>query len=161
VDPTYERDDLSVLPVTSVTGRGTPRAWDVILGPPAFGGAPEARIKAALDGLALYQGIMDSITPVLDRRTAHWFKLFLARGAEGPLAGDVKVDGAPVGVASSFEAAGWQGIEELVVRQFGLIRAVDRAVDASTAATLEQAHGSSSEGSSWSRRLLDRRGDSP
>lgn len=156
VDAAYERDELSVLPVTSVTGRGPPRAWDLVLGPPAYGGAARDRIKAALDDLVLYQGIMDSITPVLDRRVAHWFKLFLARGADGKLAGDVKVDGVAVGVAHSFETADWTGIDEAAVRQFGLIRPSDRPVDVSTAADLAQAHGAPSPGASWWRRLLGR-----
>jgi hypothetical protein len=128
----------------------------VVLGPPAFGGEPRDRIKAALDHLVLYQGIMDSITPVLDRRVAHWFKVFLARSADGKLVGDVKVDGVAVGVAHSFETANWAGIDEVVVRQFGLIRPSNRRVDASTAADLAQAHGSPSPGGSWWRRLLGR-----
>ncbi len=141
-DDGYRREGLAVMPVTSSTGPGRPVAWDLILGPPAFGGEQRDKIKEALDNLALFQGIMDSITPALEDRTGHWLKLFLARTDDGSVNGDVKVDGVPIGVAPSFQAADWREAGAFVVRQFGIIRPVERPVDPSMLAAVEGAHES-------------------
>jgi hypothetical protein len=156
-DSTFEAVGLTVAPVTSVTGRDKPRSWDLILGPPAFGGEPRDQIDQALGNLVLFQGIMDSVVDVLSSRVGHWLKLFLVYAPDGTVTGDVKVDGVQIGVAPSFATADWRGVEGAVIRQFGLLRPVERPIDAAVATDLESRHGSEPRRSGWLRRLVHAR----
>lgn len=151
---TFEAAGVSALTVTSVTGDRKPMAWDLLLGPPAIGGEERLQVQEALDNLALFQGIMDSITPALEHRVGHWFKLFLALGQDGSLHGDVKVDGVQVGVAPSFSGADWRGATGFAVRQFGLVRPADRQPDQSVIDDLARAHGSPARKRRFLGRLL-------
>ena len=149
-------DGVTTMQITSVTGLGRPRPWELYLGPAAIGGEPRGLIEAALQRNVLLQGIMDSITPALDRRQGHWLKLLLVRGPGGSATGDVKVDGRAIGVAPSFDLADWGDAPALIVRQFAIARPVDRAVDPTIAADLLERHGATENQPSLWRRLFRR-----
>jgi hypothetical protein len=141
-----------VLKLTSMTdGRATP--WALVLGPPAVGDGQRDELLRALEDSLLMQGIVDSITPVLGEIRPHWMKLFLVRSPDGRLLGDVKIDGLQVGVADSFDSAAWPASSGgFIVRQFGLARPSNRAVDADTLATLGGGAHERERGRSWWRR---------
>ena len=122
-------DGVNLMPVTSMTD-GVPTAWDLFTGSPSIGGEPRAPIVAAIDDLALVQGIIDSITGSLGELRPHWFKLFIIRTADGQWLGDMKIDGVPVGIVESFQSPKWPADGTFLVRQFGLYRPADRTPDA-------------------------------
>ena len=120
---------VELMPVTSMMD-GVAVAWDLFTGSPSIGGEPRAAIVAAVDDLALVQGIIDSIVGSLAELGPHWFKLFIVRTAEGMWLGDMKIDGVSVGIVDSFESPKWPAGATFAVRQFGLYRPADRRPDA-------------------------------
>ncbi len=155
VDPRYVHGGLAINTVASVTGNGKPVAWELIVGPPAYTGVPMGAVREAIDHLALMQGIMDSITPVLEQRTGHWFKVVLGRGTDHRVFGDVKVDGVPIGVAPSFEAADWRNADTFSVRQFGIVMPA-ATTDPALLANLVGVSGEAPARPSLLRRLIGR-----
>ncbi len=136
VIPVLQADDdrrvlpsgVASMPVTSMTDN-VATSWDLLTGSPGVGGERPDLILAAIDDHALAQGIMDSISGALGEVRPHWFKLFIVRDGDGRLIGDVKLDGVAVGVAASFDSPEWPP-GPMVVRQFGLVRPVNRTPDA-------------------------------
>jgi hypothetical protein len=132
---------VSVVSISSLTdGRAT--AWDLMMGPAGVGGDARDDVERAIANLALAQGLIDTLTPFLALVRGHWYKLFLARGRDGEMFGDMKVDGRQVGLTGSFDGAQWPA-GSMTVRQFGLVRPANRAIDLETAEFL-RSHSPSS-----------------
>ena len=142
-----------VTPELTSNTAGRLTSWKLILGPPAIGGEPRAEILPSIKNLSLMQGIVDSLTPVLDQIRPHWTKLFLVKTADGRLLGDVKVDGIQIGVPPSFDSPRWPQGLGFVVRQFGFARPTSGQVRDDFARTLGADAPASAQKRPWWQRL--------
>jgi hypothetical protein len=141
---------VTTMQMTSMTD-GVATEWDLITGAASIGGDRRDLIVAAVDDLALAQGIVDSITGALAEPRPHWFKLFLVRAEDGRLIGDMKIDGVAVGITESFESPQWP-TGSMVVRQFGLVRPAGRNPDPAQIEFLKPADAAPSTPRRWWQR---------
>jgi len=134
---------------TSVT-EGRTTVWDLILGPPAFGGEAQDAARDANKSFMLGQGIVDSLVDASASARPHWFKLFLIHATGHDLIGDVKVDGVQIGVAPSFASATWP-TGTVLVRQFGLMRPTDRTPSDDTVRKIRELEAPNDRRPWWKR----------
>ena len=141
---------VRTMELSSMTA-GVPTAWDLFTGSPYVVGDDRQAVLAAIDDLALIQGIIDSITGSLGVIRPHWFKFFVVRTGKHELLGDMKVDGVPVGIVESFDSPKWPP-GALSVRQFGLYRPAQRRPAAQHLDLLSGDEAVSSAGRRWRQR---------
>jgi hypothetical protein len=141
IDRSLELPGVSVNSLTAVTDDGPVMSWDLILGPAGIGAEDRPTLQRAVDDLVLFQGMFDSLTPVLHERRPHWLKLFIGRSAAGEVVGAISVDGTQMELVPSFREANWPAGSSGVIRQFALARPSPRLPDADTVAELEARHG--------------------
>jgi hypothetical protein len=153
LDRSIELDGVVFATASSVTD-GRPTAWDLVMGPAGVGGGSVDEARKAIGDLVLMQGLIDSLVDSMSDVRPHWYKLILVRGRDGAISGNIRIDGALFELAPSFGSATWPDVA-VVVRQFGLLKPANRAIDEEQRDQLRAAGGEVPR-RSWRERVFGR-----